>query len=87
MRCRLLGHRFRFRAEGPELVWWCERGCGAGARRRYADEDSAWRYARAFDREDADDVGVRAPLIGMLPLRMWRALRGSRERGSGPFER
>ncbi|MDR7303413.1 hypothetical protein [Haloactinomyces albus] len=75
--CRLLGHKYRFRAEGPEMLWACERSCGAGGSKSYATAADATRYARAFDRQDSDDLGRRAPLIGLLPLRMWRALRRS----------
>lgn len=41
----------------------------------YATVGDASRYASAFDREDRHDIGRRAPLIGLLPLRIWRALR------------
>ncbi|MEA2256154.1 MAG: hypothetical protein QOG35_2199, partial [Solirubrobacteraceae bacterium] len=27
LRCRLLGHRYRFRSEGDTMRWRCERGC------------------------------------------------------------
>jgi len=76
--CRLLGHRFRFTAEGRTMTWACER-CGAGGAKEYPSERDATRYAAAFDEEDLDDLGRRAPLLGMLPLRLWRSLR---ERGS-----
>jgi hypothetical protein len=36
LRCRLLGHRFRFAADGDTMHWRCERGCGAGGEKRYA---------------------------------------------------
>jgi hypothetical protein len=72
--CRLLGHRYRFRSEGATMRWTCERGCGAGGAKDYADEAEAARYAAAFDREDSRDLGRRAPLIALLPLRIWRAL-------------
>jgi hypothetical protein len=74
-RCRLLGHRFRFTSEGDELRWGCARGCGASGTKRYATAEQARRYAAAFDREDRDDLGRRAPLVGLLPLRLLRALR------------
>ncbi len=75
LRCRLVGHRFRFRADGRELRWACER-CGVeGGRKRYPSAGEAALYARAFDREDREDRGRRAPLIGLLPLRIWRWLR------------
>jgi hypothetical protein len=72
--CRLLGHRFRFTADGPTMRWRCER-CGAGAAKRYDSPAEAHRYARALDREDRRDLGRRAPLIGLLPLRIARAFR------------
>lgn len=74
LRCRLAGHRYRFRAEGGALRWECARGCGAGGSKEYATAAEAARYARAFDREDRQDLGRRAPLIGLLPLRLARAL-------------
>jgi hypothetical protein len=73
--CRLLGHRYRFEAEGATMRWSCERGCGAGGSKEYASPADATRYAAAFDREDRDELGRRAPLLGLLPLRMWWTLR------------
>jgi hypothetical protein len=73
--CRLLGHRFRFRAEGETMLWECERGCGEGGSKTYATAADARRYAAAFDRRDADDVG-RRPLLSLLPL--WLARKVSR---------
>jgi hypothetical protein len=75
--CRVLGHRFRFAAEGPTMRWACTRGCGAGGSKTYGSAEDARRYARAFDREDRADLGRRAPLVGLLPLRLWRLLRRS----------
>ncbi|HEX6951228.1 MAG TPA: hypothetical protein VF124_00365 [Gaiellaceae bacterium] len=75
MTCRLLGHRYRFRAEGTTMRWSCERGCGAGSSKDYATADEAARFAAAFDREDRSELGRRAPLLGMFPLRMWWNLR------------
>jgi hypothetical protein len=40
------------------------------------------RYARAFDREDGRDLGRRAP-VGLLPMRLIRALRRRRGRSDG----
>ncbi len=57
------------------MVWECGRGCGAGGRKEYATAADAARYARAFDREDRDDLGRRAPLVGLLPLRLFHLLR------------
>jgi hypothetical protein len=77
--CRVLGHRYRFTADGPVLRWACAR-CGAlGGTKTYESPDEAARFARAFDREDREDLGRRAPLVALLPLRLWRAFR--RERG------
>lgn len=54
------------------MSWTCER-CGTlGGSKEYASPDEATRFVRAFDREDRDDLGRRAPLIGLLPLRIWR---------------
>jgi hypothetical protein len=57
------------------MSWECERGCGAGGVKDYATAAEAARYAAAFDREDRSEVGRRAPLLGMFPLRMWWTLR------------
>lgn len=80
VRCRILGHRYRFSAEGETMVWRCQRGCGATGSKRYATAADAGRYAAAFDREDSTDLGRRAPLVGLLPLRVVRAVRALRER-------
>lgn len=72
--CRLLGHRYRFTAEGSRLRWQCQRGCGTGGAKAYPSATEARRYAAAFDREDRDDLGRRAPLLGLLPLRLWHRL-------------
>jgi hypothetical protein len=78
LRCRLLGHRFRFSSEADTMRWQCQRGCGAGGEKRYATAADARRYATALDREDRQDIGHRAPLIAGLPLRLVRALRQRR---------
>jgi hypothetical protein len=78
LRCRVLGHRFRFDVDGPVLRWTCQRGCGASGAKTYPSPERARRYAAAFDREDRDDLGRRAPLIGLLPLRVWRLVRRDR---------
>jgi hypothetical protein len=67
--CRVFGHRVRFWAEGSTMRWRCERECGFGGEREYADATEAGRYADAFDREDSDALGHRAPL-SLLPLRL-----------------
>lgn len=80
--CLVFGHDYRFTAEGPTMRWACSRGCGAGDEKIYANAGDAARYARAFDRRDSQDLGRRAPLIGLLPLRMWRKIRNPNDRGS-----
>jgi len=80
--CALTGHRLRFQADGTTMIWRCER-CAESGSKQYASAADAARYARAFDREDRDDTGRRAPLIGMLPLRIWHRLsRGAAGRRS-----
>jgi hypothetical protein len=73
--CRVFGHRYRFEADGRTMRWTCQRGCGARGQKMYPTAADAHRYASAFDREDRADMGRRAPLIGLLPLRIWRTLR------------
>jgi hypothetical protein len=80
LRCRLLGHRFRFSSESETMHWSCQRGCGAGGAKTYATTDEASRYAAAFDREDREDLGRRAPLVAGLPLRLLRAVRSASRR-------
>ena len=62
------------------MRWRCERGCGAGGEKRYATPAEASRYAGAFDRRDTEDLGRRAPLVGLLPLRIARMIRQRRSR-------
>lgn len=57
------------------MVWECERGCGARQSKTYSSAAEARRYADVFDREDRHDLGRRAPLLGLFPLRIWRRLR------------
>jgi hypothetical protein len=78
LRCRLLGRRFRFSTEAETMVWRCARGCGAGGSKRYESAEQAERYARSLDREDREDLGRRARLLGLLPLRLARALKRKR---------
>jgi hypothetical protein len=68
--CRILGHRFRFRAEGRSMLWECARGCGAGGSKEYATEEDARRYALGLERDAVADRGP--PLIAALPLRLLR---------------
>jgi hypothetical protein len=76
--CRVFGHRFRFAAEGPTMRWTCARCGTVGGEKTYASGGEAARYARAFDREDRDDLGRRAPLVAGLPLRVMRVMRRRR---------
>jgi len=69
--CTVLGHRVRFWAEGETMRWECERGCGLEGSKGYASAADASRYAAGFDRDDARDLGRRAPL-SLLPLRLTR---------------
>lgn len=71
MRCLVVGHRYRFSADGPTMTWRCERCATAGGSKRYATPAEAQHYATAFDREDREDLGRRAPFLGMFPLRLW----------------
>ena len=64
------------------MRWACQRGCGAAGSKRYASAAEAHRYARAFDREDGRDLGRRAP-VGLLPMRLVRAVRRRRGRSDG----
>jgi hypothetical protein len=76
--CRLLGHGYRFRAEGATMLWSCQRGCGAAGVKTYNSEVAAARYARAFDRPDAPVAGHGFVPLSLLPLRAWRLLRDRR---------
>jgi hypothetical protein len=63
------------------MTWSCERCAHVGGSKEYASADDAARFARAFDREDREDLGRRAPLISGLPLRVVRAFRQRRNKG------
>lgn len=71
-RCWLFGHRYRFWSDGHVMHWSCQRGCAAGGSKEYSTATKASHYAAAFDKEDSDDLGRRAPLVGLLPLRLAR---------------
>jgi len=72
------GHSLVFRADDTTMHWECRRGCAhAGGAKRYDSAEDARRYAAAFNRKDSADLGKRAPLIGLLPLRLFRGLRRS----------
>ena len=73
--CRIFGHQPVFRTEGAILRWECGHGCGDGGSKTYDSAEAAARYAAVFNKRDADDLGKRAPVIGLLPLRLWRRFR------------
>ena len=77
--CSVLGHDYRFSADGRTMRWSCERCGGEGGSKTYASAAEAQRYARALDRRDADAVGKR-PLLSLLPL--WLARKAGRSRSS-----
>ena len=62
------------------MHWHCHRGCDAGGHKAYASAAAARRYASAFDRDDMSDLGRRAPLFGLFPLKMAYWLRRSAAR-------
>lgn len=76
--CRVLGHRLKFAADGPTMTWRCARCAVVAGQKQYDTAAEAQRYAAAFDRRDADDLGRRAPLIGLFPLRLWHKFRAAR---------
>ncbi|MDN5764746.1 MAG: hypothetical protein L0H96_02330 [Humibacillus sp.] len=78
--CVVFGHDYTFRADGVAMRWDCRRGCGAGGSKTYPSALDATRFAQAFDRRDSAEVGRRAPLIGLLPLRLWRHFQGRKTR-------
>jgi hypothetical protein len=73
--CRVFGHQPAFSADGRVMRWACARCGNPGGAKEYATAAEARRYAHAFNKRDADDLGKRAPLIGLLPLRIWRRLK------------
>ena len=74
-RCRLLGHLVGFHATQEQMTWECDRGCGTLGTKLYPTAAEASRYAASFNRRDSDQLGRRAPLLGMWPLRLWHRLR------------
>ncbi|BBY83537.1 hypothetical protein H7I53_25980 [Mycolicibacterium pulveris] len=75
MACRVFGHQPTFSVHGDTMRWSCERCGQAPGAKQYRTAEEARRYAAAFNKRDTDDLGKRAPLIGLLPLRLWRRLR------------
>ena len=77
VRCRLLGHRYRFAGDGATMRWHCERECGAQGSKQYRSAEDARRYAAVFDSDDRESIGRRAP-VGLSPLRLLRAMQTRR---------
>jgi hypothetical protein len=74
--CLTFGHDPEFRSEGTTMHWLCRRsGCSDGGSKQYATAADAQKYAAAFNRRDNEDLGKRAPLLGLLPLRLWHWVR------------
>jgi hypothetical protein len=78
-KCVFVGHRVRFHAQDRTMTWACEWCGGHAGSKTYDSAVAARKYARAFDRRDGQDVGKRAPLLGMFPLRLWRFLRNRKD--------
>jgi hypothetical protein len=78
--CRVLGHRWHFRAEERTLRWDCDRCAAFGGRKEYSSEADAQRYAHAFEGEPRR--GEQRFLLGAAPL--WLARRIGRGRRGGP---
>ncbi|MGD7001625.1 hypothetical protein [Corynebacterium halotolerans] len=80
--CKVLGHSPTFWADGNTMRWECERGCGEGdGSKNYASAADAERYAKALNKRDNEDIGKRAPLLGLLPLRIWRWFKNRNQQG------
>jgi len=62
------------------MTWACERCGEGGGSKTYPTADEAALYARAFDREDREDLGRRAPLIAGIGPRLVRIARQRRAR-------
>jgi hypothetical protein len=73
--CRVFGHQPTFHTDGRTMRWACERCGQESGTKEYASAAEADRFAAAFNKRDADDLGKRAPLIGLFPLRLWRRWR------------
>ncbi len=72
--CKVFGHDMTFQAEDRSMRWSCTRGCEAGGAKEYPTSEEAAHFAAAFDKRENRDLGKRAPLIGLLPLRLWHRL-------------
>lgn len=76
--CSVFGHRHTFWSQDVTMEWECSRCGGERGSKDYPSAEQARRFSAAFDQRDTDDLGRRAPLIGLLPLRWWYRLRGGR---------
>jgi len=56
-------------------MWDCGRCEAPGGVKEYSSAEQARKYAAALDREDRDELGRRAPFLGLFPLRIYRYLR------------
>jgi hypothetical protein len=64
--CRVFGHDFDFRADGPVVRWACRR-CGLeGGERRYETPAEARRFAAHFDRRPRGPAKILAMLGGRV---------------------
>jgi hypothetical protein len=67
--CRVFGHDFDFRADGPVVRWACAR-CGlVGGQKRYDSPAEAQRFAAHFDRRPRGPANILAMLGGRLERR------------------
>ncbi len=73
--CGLFGHQPVFRADGATMRWACARCGGDAGAKDYDTATDASRYAAAFNRRDTVQSGTHAPMIGLLPLRLWQRFR------------
>jgi len=76
--CRVLGHRWRFSAEGRTLRWDCTRCAAPGGSKEYDSDQLARHYAQAFENEPRR--GERRFLLGAAPLWLARRLGEHRTR-------
>lgn len=82
-KCVVWDHDVSFTSHGRTMVWECRRGCGTGGSKKYASSSQAAQFATAFDRRDRADLGRRAPLLGMFPVRLWYRIRRVRASAGG----
>lgn len=78
VKCTVLGHKIRFHADDRTMTWSCQRCSGQSGAKTYESAAAARRFARAFNYRDSEDVGARAPYLGMFPLRLWHYFRGKK---------